>query len=88
MKWYTEIDHELAEKIRSAGNHVIVVPAQTDAAPLDTFDVFDGNSNEYVAVNISEKAAQEFATMWNSLIDSGETVENIRRMNLAWLVGV
>jgi hypothetical protein len=88
MNWINELNDELAEKIRNAGNHIIIVPAQKNTVSLDTFDVFDGNSHEFIAVDVPEKSAQEFAIIWNELVDNGESVENIRKINLEWLTGV
>ena len=87
MNWMNEIDSEIAIKIREAGNHVIVVPAQNSSAPIDSFDVFNGVTKEYIAVDVSEKSAQELATIWNGLLDGGEKVDTIRKINLSWLTG-
>jgi hypothetical protein len=88
MNWIDAINIETNEKIREAGKHVVVVPAQNSSAPIDTYDVFDGNTFQFVATAVSEKTAKDFAVIWNSLIDDGESVENIRRINLGWLTGV
>jgi len=88
MNWIDAITIESNKKIREAGKHVVVIPAQNVSAPIDTFDVFDGNTCQFIATNVSEKTASEFALIWNGLIDNGESVENISRINLGWLTGV
>lgn len=86
--WIEDIKNANNEKIRNAGQHMVIIPALNNAAPLDTFDVFDGGSCKFVARSIPEKTAQEFTTIWNGLIDNGESVENIRKYPLNWLIGV
>jgi hypothetical protein len=88
MNWINEITIANNEKILNAGKHVVIIPAQHDSAPIDTYDVFDGSACRFIATGISEKTAKEFATIWNGLVDDGESVENIRRINLSWLTGV
>lgn len=87
MNWMNEIDSEIAIKIREAGNHVIVVPAQNSSAPIDTFDVYNGATNEFIAIDVPEQTAHELSAIWNGLLDNGEQVSNIRKINLAWLTG-
>ena len=84
-KWYEDA---IAEKIREAGNHVILVPAQNENAPIDTVDVFDGKTGTFIVSEIPEEPAREFAVIWNGLVDSGESTETIRTFNLEWLSGV
>ena len=86
--WIEDLNIENTEKIRMAGKNIIVVPARNDSAPIDTFDVFDGDSHEYIATDVPEKAATEFAVIWNSLLADGESVENIRKFNIDLLTGV
>ena len=76
------------EKILNAGNHVVMIPSQETDAPLDTMDLFDGNTNTFIAVAVPEKSARDFTDIWNGLVDSGEPVEAVRHINLAWLTGV
>lgn len=82
-----EIDFQNAEKIRDAGSRVIIVPA-INSSVLDTFDVYNGSSKEYIAANVSEKSAQELAAIWNGLLSTGENTDTIRKINLSWLTGV
>lgn len=86
--WIEDIKNANNEKIRNAGKHMVIVPALNSTAPLDTYDVFDGASCKFIATSIPEKTAQEFATIWNGLVDNGESVETIRKYPLIWLIGV
>lgn len=81
--WFEE---DTISRIRSAGNHVILVPPTNPNAPLDTFDIFDGITGLIVAADIPEAKAREFATIWNTLVDSGETAD-FARMSTNWLIG-
>jgi hypothetical protein len=88
MSWMNEIDSKIAEQIREAGNRVIVVPAQSISAPIDTYDVYNGATKTFIATDVSEQTANEFASMWNGLIDQGEQVDTIRKINIEYLTGV
>jgi hypothetical protein len=87
MNWITEAENNTAERIDNAGNHLIAIPAQNTSAPIDTFDIFDGSTHQIIAVNCSEKVANDFITMWNGLIDSNNK-DSIAHVNLAWLAGL
>jgi len=81
-KWF---DEAITEKLREAGNHVILVPAQNPNALMDTVDVFDGVTGQFIAADVPEDAARNFATVWNKLVDAGENTETAKRVNLEWL---
>ena len=82
-KWFDDV---VAEKLREAGNHVILVPAQNSQAFIDTVDVYDGITGQFIAADVPEKAARNFATIWNKLVDAGENTETAKRVNLEWLI--
>ena len=88
MNWLEDQNREVTAKIQAAGNHVIVVPAQDPTARIDTYDLFDGSTQSYIATGVPEKAANEFATIWNQLLDNGESVAALRQMPLDWLTSV
>lgn len=84
MNWIDESQVEQTTKIREAGNRVIVVASQNGNAP-DTFDIFDGTTQQFVVRQVTEKSALEFAQIWNSLIENGEDPSFLRSINLVWL---
>lgn len=88
MNWVEVEKYENEQKIRMAGNHLVLVPARNEDAPLDTVDVFDGERGEFIATQVPEKPAREFVVIWNELLDSGESIEKIRTINLEWLTGI
>lgn len=79
--WLEQI---IQERINSAGNHVVTVPAANDTRP-DTYDIYDGYRKEFIATNINEKYAERFVKVWNYLIDNGLTSEKPNPLNLAWI---
>jgi len=81
-KWFDDV---IAEKIHSANNHVILIPAQNPNAPLDTVDVYDGITGKVLVTDVPESSAQDFAIIWNSFIDDSENNETAKKINLAWL---
>ena len=81
-KWFEEI---IADKIRSAKNHVILVPAQNPNAPLDTVDIFDGVTGQFIAADVPEVPAREFMAIWNNLQDAGDNTDSMKKLNLSWL---
>lgn len=83
-----ELKNEVDEKIRIAGHHVIVMPAHNDSAPIDSFDVFDYSTDQFLVTDAPEKPTREFAVIWNGLLDEGEPTEKIRKINIEWLVGL
>ena len=82
MKWFEEA---VADKMRAAKNHVILVPAQNPNAPIDTVDIFDGITGQFIVADVPEEAAREFVIIWNALQDSGDNTENMKKLNLSWL---
>lgn len=87
MNWIMEANNKTAEQLNNAGIHLVAIPAQNTSAPIDTFDIFDGSTHQFIATDIPEKSANDFVTMWNGLVDNGER-DSIRHINLAWLVGM
>jgi len=85
LGWF---EQAIAEKLSTAGNHVILIPARNLDAPLDTVDVYDGVTGQFIAADVPENAAQDFAIIWNELVDRGENTENLRKLNIAWLTDV
>jgi hypothetical protein len=83
-RWF---DDAITEKLREAGNHVILVPARNPNAPIDTVDVFDGVTGKFIAADVPEGDARNFAIVWNNLVDSGENNETFKQVNLSWLIG-
>jgi len=83
MNWF---ETAISEKIEAAGNHVILIPANSPTAPLDTVDLYDGITGNFIAENIPEDSARAFAIIWNELVDSGENTESIKKLNISWLV--
>jgi hypothetical protein len=81
-RWFEEM---VAEKIHAAKNHVILVPARNPNSPLDTVDVFDGVTGQFIVADVPENPAREFAIIWNNLQDAGDNTENMKKLNLAWL---
>jgi hypothetical protein len=81
-KWFDDV---IAEKISEANNHVILVPARNANAPLDAVDVFDGVTGQFIIADVPEIPAREFAIIWNSLTDSGDNTDSMKKLNLAWL---
>lgn len=81
-KWF---DEAITEKLREAGNHVILIPARNPVAPIDTVDVYDGVTGTFIAADVPEEAAHNFAVVWNNLVDAGENTESVRKVNLSWL---
>lgn len=88
MNWIDELKNQIDAKIQEAGNHVVIVPALGDNAPVDTVDVYDGGAKAFIATHVPEKTATDFAILYNGLVDSGYQPENIRKIDLAWLSGV
>ena len=84
VNWFEEV---IADKIRSAKNHVILVPARNQNAPLDAVDIFDGVTGQFIVADVPEDSAREFALIWNTLIMNGESRESIEQINLLWLTG-
>ena len=82
-KWF---DDEIDDKLRGAGNHVILIPARNPNASIDTVDIYDGITGKFIAANVPEKAATTFATVWNKLVDSNENNELIQKFNLEWIL--
>lgn len=81
-------EQAIAEKISSAGNHVILIPARNPDAPLDTVDVYNGVTGQFIAADVPEESAREFAIIWNDLVDRGENNDSIQKLNMAWLTDV
>lgn len=81
-KWFED---SIDEKIQNAGKHVILIPARNPNAPIDTVDIYDGASSEFIAENISEHSAQNFAVIWNNLVDINENTDNVKKINISWL---
>ena len=88
MNWIDTDKYENIERLRDAGNHLVVIPSQHSDAPLDTVDVFDGSCGEFIVTAVPEKLVRELVVIWNGLVDSGESVESLRTINLSWLTGV
>jgi hypothetical protein len=80
--WFEEA---IAEKLKEAGNHVILVPAQNPNAPLDTVDIYNGETGQFIAADVPEDPAREFAIIWNELVENGENTEKARKLNFSWL---
>lgn len=81
-KWF---DEAVSEKLHAAGNHVILIPAQNTDAPVDSVDIYDGITGQFIVAGVPEDAAYTFAKVWNDLVDSGENTELAKKINIAWL---
>jgi hypothetical protein len=77
-------DEAITEKLRIAGNHVILVSALNSNNPL-AVDIYDGVTGKILAEDVPEDAARNFVTVWNKLVDAGENTETAKRVNLEWL---
>ena len=86
MDWNDERKLHIGEQIQSAGNHVVVIPADDDA-PIDTVDIFDGETHTFLATRVPKKAAFNFAILYNGMVDAHISSEEIRKVNLKWLAG-
>jgi hypothetical protein len=82
-KWFDDV---ISDKLRDAGNHVILVPARNPNVLMNIVDIYDGVTGKFIAANIPEDAARTFATVWNSLVDNKENTETIKHVNLSWLI--
>ena len=87
MSLYEQMIRDIDAKINEAGRHVVIVPAQNAAAPLDTVDIFDGGTHQFIAHAIPQSSAQEFAVIWNNLVDNGETAGHDQNNLMAWITG-
>ena len=56
VNWFEEV---IADKIRSAKNHVILVPARNQNAPLDAVDIFDGVTGQFIVADVPEDSARD-----------------------------
>ncbi len=88
MNWADEYKLRIDEQIQTAGQHVVVIPSIGDDAPIDTVDVFDGGTHSFVATRVPEKAGFNFAILYNGMIDAKASIDEIRKVNFAWLSGV
>jgi len=85
MTWYDSMLEEIDAKIQEAGNHVVIIPSQDKNAPIDSVDIYDGHSQKYIALGIPENTAQEFAVVWNNLVDSGEANNRNQSTLMTWI---
>ena len=82
-RWFED---EIADKIRTAENHVILIPAQNPDAGIDMVDVYDGVTGKFIAADVPESPAREFVIIWNELVDAGDNTESVKKLNLEWLI--
>lgn len=82
-RWF---ENMIADKINDAKNHVILLPAQNPIATIDVVDIYDGVTGQFVAADVPEEQAREFAIIWNGLVDIGENTEAAKKINFGWLV--
>jgi hypothetical protein len=81
-KWFDDV---ITDKLRNAGNHVILVPARNPNVLMNIVDIYDGVTGKFIAANVPEEAAITFATVWNKLVDANENTEITKYVNLSWL---
>jgi hypothetical protein len=84
MTWIEEVDQQTIEQVKSAGNHIVAIPAMDAGKKLDTFDIFDNRNHKFIGRDISQSNANIVVTICNNLIDSNVDID-IKQ--ILWLIG-
>jgi hypothetical protein len=86
MNWVQEVTENFEKAVRDAGDKAVKVPALSATAPIDTYDIWIGADQKFMAHNVEEKYADLIVSIWNGLLESGYKPAQIHQINWPWLL--